>query len=173
MCLSASSYFGRLERTRRPCYASHKGKGRITTEGNIVQDLRERARGALLTEADDGIVSVYLFGSQASSRAHRESDIDLGVLLSWDTCRSSKDRFELRVTLSSQLTSALERPVDIVILNDAPPQLARRIIITGERLLCIDAEVDHAFVRDTLIKAADIEPFLRRTRRIKLDAIMR
>jgi len=28
-------------------------------------------------------------------------------------------------------------------------------------------------VRDTLIRAADIEPFLRRTRRIKLDAIMR
>jgi predicted nucleotidyltransferase len=138
-----------------------------------VQDLRERVRQASLEEADDGIVSVYLFGSQASSRVHRESDIDLGVLLSWGTCRTSKDRFELRVGMSSRLTSVLGRPVDVVILNDAPPQFARRIVTTGERLFCSDAEVDHAFVRDIQIKAADIEPFLRRTRRIKLDAIMR
>ena len=138
-----------------------------------MQELRQRIREALPTEADEGIVSVYLFGSQASSRAHRESDIDLGILLSWEACRSSKDRFEVRVGMSSRLTSELGRLVDVVILNDAPPQLARRIITDGERLFCSDAEVDHAFVRDTLIRAADIEPFLRRTRRIKLDAIMR
>jgi len=138
-----------------------------------VQELRQRIREALQTEVDEGIVSVYLFGSQASSRAHRESDIDLGILLSWKACRSSKDRFEARVGMSSRLTSELGRLVDVVILNDAPPQLARRIITDGERLFCSDAEVDHAFVRDTLIRAADIEPFLRRTRRIKLDAIMR
>lgn len=138
-----------------------------------MQELRERIREAVQTEADEGIVSVYLFGSQASSRAHRESDIDLGVLLSWEICCTSRNRFEVRIRMSSRLTSALGRPVDVVILNDAPPQLARRIVTAGERLVCSDAEVDHAFVRDTLIRAADIEPFLRRTRRIKLDAIMR
>ena len=28
-----------------------------------------------------GVVAVYLFGSHAAGRAHRESDVDIGVLL--------------------------------------------------------------------------------------------
>jgi hypothetical protein len=71
------------------------------------------------------------------------------------------------------LSNTLGRTVDLVILNEAPPQFARRIVTTGERLLCSNVEADHAFVRDTQIKAADLEPFLRRTCRIKLDAITR
>ena len=30
------------------------------------------------------VVSAHLFGSQARGRAHRESDVDVGVLLRWD-----------------------------------------------------------------------------------------
>jgi hypothetical protein len=62
-------------------------------------------------------------------------------------------------------------PVDVVILNDAPPQLARRILIEGRRLLCTDEEQDHVARRVALTRAADIAPFLRRMRALKLDAI--
>jgi hypothetical protein len=43
----------------------------------------------------------------------------------------------------------------------------------GRRLLVIDAELDHAHRRLTLSRAADLEPFLRRARAVKLRAIAR
>jgi hypothetical protein len=63
--------------------------------------------------------------------------------------------------------------VDVVILNDAPPELGRRIVIEGQKLYCADHQLDHAFVRDVQLRAADLEPFLRRTRQVKLRALER
>jgi hypothetical protein len=63
--------------------------------------------------------------------------------------------------------------VDVAILNDVPPELGRRIVIQGQRLYCVDRQIDHAFVRDVQLRAADLEPFLRRTRQVKLQALAR
>jgi predicted nucleotidyltransferase len=114
----------------------------------------------------------YLFGSHATERAHRESDVDLGVLLSFDL--DPKQRFEERLRLAGALPGRLGgRPVDIVILNDAPPHLGRRVVLDGRRVFCADREADHAYRRDIQLRAADLEPFLRRTRRRKLEALAR
>lgn len=86
-----------------------------------------------------GVVSVYLFGSQAAGRAHRESDVDLAVLLRWDLYPTSRERFEARLRLFADFSAALGRDdVDLVVLNDAPPLLGRHIVTTGRRLLCTD-----------------------------------
>lgn len=61
--------------------------------------------------------------------------------------------------------------VDVVILNDAPPTLAAAIVTAGARVYYADAELDHEFRRDAQIRAADIEPFLRKFRQTKLEAI--
>jgi hypothetical protein len=63
--------------------------------------------------------------------------------------------------------------VDAVVLNDAPPHLARRIAVEGEPLFCSDAGAERAFRRDVQLRAADLEPFLRRMRQIKLEALAR
>lgn len=116
------------------------------------------------------MISAYLFGSEAEGRAHRESDVDLGVLLPRDRFPDPARRFEHRLTLSSRLSEGLgSRVLDLVILNDTPPLLARHIVTKGHRLLCTDPEADHAFVRDAQLRAADIEPFVRRMRQIKLE----
>jgi predicted nucleotidyltransferase len=128
----------------------------------------------LRDEPVHGLVSAYLFGSHAAGRAHRESDVDLGVLLNRRVHATREARFSERVRLTAWAIGALHRnEVDVVVLNDAPPGLGRRIVTTGRRLYCCDAEVDHAFVRDVQLRAADLEPFLRRARRIKLDALPR
>lgn len=122
--------------------------------------------------ARGGIVSVYLFGSHAEGRAHRESDVDVAVLLRHVRYPTAAARFDERLRLSGILQAALgTRAVDVVVLNDVPPQFGRRIVTTGLRLICTDLEADHAFVRDVQLRAADLEPFLRRMRRLKLDAI--
>lgn len=51
-------------------------------------------------------------------------------------------------------------------MNDAPPGLAARIATTGSLLVCRDPEAEHAFRRDAQLRAADLEPFLRRAREI-------
>jgi predicted nucleotidyltransferase len=125
-------------------------------------------------EARAGVVSVYLFGSHHEHRAHRESDVDIGVLLSRAAYRTPAERFEIRVRLTSGLIGALHtNAVDVVVLNDSPPLLARRIVTTGRRVYCADATSDQAFLRDVQLRAADLEPFLRRTWRIKLAALER
>jgi len=120
-----------------------------------------------------GIVSAYLFGSQAQGRAHRQSDVDVGVLLRYDVHPSSRARFDARLLLCAALAAAVGREVDVIVLNDAPPLLARHIALSGRRIFCADAERNHAFLRDVQLRAADVEPFVRRTRGVKLAALRR
>ena len=125
-------------------------------------------------ERASGIVSAYLFGSHAEDRAHRENDIDIGVLLDREIYATARERFDARLSLIGELGSCLEsNAVDLVILNDAPPELAARIATEGIRVFCSDEDKNHAFVRDIQLRAADLKPFLERMRRIKLEAIKR
>ena len=133
---------------------------------------RESLVGLFRTAPLRDVTSAYLFGSHAAGRAHRESDVDVAVLLDWIGYPDSRARFAARLRLMADIGRAVGRPdVDVVILNDAPPQFARAIVTRGERVHCADAEADHAFIRTTLLRAADLEPFLRRTRRVKLASI--
>jgi predicted nucleotidyltransferase len=120
-----------------------------------------------------GLISAYVFGSVAEGRAHHESDVDVGILLDRQIYPRPLDRFEEKLLLIGHLRAALRRDVDVVILNDAPPQLARRIMATQHRVFAADVDADHAFLRIVLSRAADLEPFLRRTRRVKLQALAR
>lgn len=119
-----------------------------------------------------GIASVYLFGSHAAGRAHRESDVDLGILLLWERYPTSRDRFEARVDLISDLGAALGRnDLDVVILNDAPPLFGRRIVYEGRRVFLGDPAADRIFVRDVQLRAADLEPWLKKMRKLQLEAL--
>ncbi|MDQ3516375.1 MAG: nucleotidyltransferase domain-containing protein [Gemmatimonadota bacterium] len=117
-----------------------------------------------------GVQCVFLFGSHAAGTAHAESDIDVAVLLHPDRYRAVGIRDEERVRLSADLIGALHvNRMDAVILNDAPPGLARHIVTTGTRVFCPDPEAAHAITRDAMLRAADIDPFLNRMRRIALE----
>ena len=121
-----------------------------------------------------GVAAMYVFGSVAERRMHRESDVDVGALLDWQRYPTARDRFEARLRLAAELSPRLRgRVCDVVALNDAPPTLARHIVTRGILVYCADARAEHAFRRDVQLRAADLEPFLRRTRRRKLQAIGR
>lgn len=135
-------------------------------------DVAEALASHLRGHPPAGVVSVYLFGSRAAGRSNTGSDVDLGVLLRWDLFRTARERFEQRLRLAADLGHALARnDVDLVVLNEAPPTLGRRIVTEGHRVFCAEPELDHAFVRDVQLKAADLAPFLARTDRIKLDTL--
>jgi predicted nucleotidyltransferase len=133
--------------------------------------VEERLRAHLAGRAA-GTVSAYLFGSVAGGRAHRDSDVDVGVLLDRALFPSAEERMEVRISLGSELVDVLDtNDVDLVILNDAPPELGRAIVTRGRQVYCADAEADHAYVRDVQLRAADLAPWLRRVRRVKLDVL--
>jgi hypothetical protein len=97
-----------------------------------------------------------------------------GVLLQWDRHPTPSDRFDMRVRLGSDLIAVVHHnEVDVVILNEAPPLLGRKIIYDGIRVFLGDPETDHAYVRDVQILAADLEPWLERMRKLKLEALAR
>src|SRR5438132_12324340 len=98
-----------------------------------------------------GVASVYLYGSQLDGRAHRESDVDVAVLLTRDLYPNRAERFEARLRLIGELGRVLKsNRVDLVVLNDAPPTLARAIVSRGRRIFCREPDADHAFVRTAL-----------------------
>ena len=146
---------------------AHDGR---TTAGSA--RVAEQLRGHFRDMGDTAVVSAWLFGSHAESRAHSESDVDVGVLLDRRMVPSASQRFDVRVRLTSDLIHALgNNDVDLVVVNDAPPLLARRIIRTGMELFCRDHDVERNFRRDVQIRAADLAPFLERYRRMTLDAL--
>jgi predicted nucleotidyltransferase len=117
-----------------------------------------------------GVAAVYMFGSHAAGRAHRESDVDLGVLLRGEAHPQRDDRFEVKLRLIGELGGVVApAAADVVILNDAPPLLGRHVVNAGTCIYLGDAAADHAYVRDVQLRAADLEPWLRRMRQLKLD----
>ena len=68
-----------------------------------------------------------IYGSAATGRMRKDSDIDVAVLVSDRVRRSRLLQFRLR--LMADLGAALRRSdVDLVILNEALPLLAHRVL---------------------------------------------
>lgn len=123
-------------------------------------------RAVLAARPVPGIVAAYVFGSVAEGREHRESDVDIGVLFDRQVHPDERSRFEAQIELRRHLCPAsVGREVDIVVLNDISPVLGRRIV-RDERVFCADHEIDHAFRRDVQLRAADLDPFLQKMRRL-------
>jgi len=136
-------------------------------------DPRVRLRRALETVPVAGVVSAYVFGSTAEGRADRASDLDPGVLRVRSRYPGRASRCPAQVQLRRYLSRAsVGRDVDLVVLNDASPVLARRIV-AGERVHCADPALDHAFRRDTQLRAADLDPFLQKMRRVLHEGLTR
>ncbi len=137
-----------------------------------VSDLKERLQEVIPRLAPPALVAVWLFGSRAEGRARAGSDLDLGLLLDRAAAPTAAARFRLRLRLGARLAEALGRDdLDLVVLNDAPPLFARRIVTAGPPLYVADAAAEHAFRRDIQLRAADLEPFLRRARARKLQVL--
>jgi len=123
-------------------------------------DLEHTLQVHLGKGAPKGVLSIYLYADGGDVGTQRDSDLDVAVLLDTGLFPDRKSRSQLRLRLASDLTRALrENDVDVVILNDAPTTLGKRIVTGWPRVFCVDPEADHAFVRDIQLQAADMELF--------------
>jgi len=92
----------------------------------------DRLRSIL--EARDDVRLAYLFGSAARGQERAASDVDLAVLF-----ERLPDARDLDL-LATSLEAAAGRPVDLVVLDTAPPLLTRQVVATGRVLVCRDEE---------------------------------
>jgi predicted nucleotidyltransferase len=146
----------------------------VDVPGDAEADLIALARAFFAAAPAAGIVSAYVFGSTSRRARHRESDVDIAVLLDRQAYLRPRDRADVRVRLSAELVAALGiNDVDVVVLNDAPPGLARAVVLDGVRVADFDPATDRDFATHVQLSCADLEPFLRRTAVIKRAALAR
>ena len=75
------------------------------------------------------LAAVYLFGSTATGKARRDSDLDLAIV----TKKMISGRERLRI--EADLANRLHRDVDLVVFGQASPLLQHQILKYG-RLIC-------------------------------------
>ncbi|MDH3814665.1 MAG: nucleotidyltransferase domain-containing protein [Acidobacteriota bacterium] len=115
-----------------------------------------------LASADDRLVAAYLFGSVARGTDSSNSDIDVGILL---RTAPSGELNDLRFELEGHLERALGRRTQVVILNNAPPDLLHRVLRDGRLLVERDRAARIRFEVRARNEYFDLLPILKRYRR--------
>jgi predicted nucleotidyltransferase len=123
-------------------------------------DLLARLR-PLLAAAQGDVVCAYLFGSEARGTPRPQSDVDVAVLLRAVPPRTLEGRM---LSLEGQLERALGRRVQLVILNDASPDLVHRVLRDGQLALERDRSARIAFEVKARNEYFDLLPVLRQYR---------
>jgi len=76
----------------------------------------------------ENVLFAYLFGSYAREKEKKGSDIDIAVYLS----SASEDEFlKYKLDFKAELEEVFKKPVDVVIMNTAPPLLNHEIFKEG------------------------------------------
>jgi len=102
-------------------------------------------------------ILAYLFGSQASGKAGRLSDVDIAVLFADDL--SPRARFDLRCRLIAELMGVFRRSdVEVVDLAEASPVLRNQVRRYGQLLYCQDDRLRVRFQTEALRDYLDTRP---------------
>ena len=77
--------------------------------------------------------AAWVFGSAASGRLRAGSDVDIAVM------QEQRMGTEQHLALTEQLSSALQRDVDLIDFSRSTSVMHQQILTTGQRILCRDA----------------------------------
>lgn len=105
----------------------------------------------------DEVSALYIFGSAAGGKETAESDIDIAVLIN-DRKKGRKTYESLKKAYYSASPKFSLRPIDITVLNTAPPFLKHRIIKTGKVLFDRNRRLRVRFVANAIIEYLDYKP---------------
>lgn len=114
----------------RRCPCSHERGG--PRRGYNVPVFEELKR---VLESDRRVAYALAFGSAARGTAHAHSDVDVAIGVAG---RRRLAPLEIGEIVSKLETATGGRPVDLVLLDDAPPGLAYRIFRDGRVLVARD-----------------------------------
>lgn len=123
-----------------------------------LQTLQQRI--AAIAAAHPQVRLVYLFGSRMGGEVGPMSDIDLAAVLDWDASIP-----HLRDELAHRFAEALDDgPIDLIVLNQAPIELAYAVIAEGTALYQRSLAERVEYEADVLSRYGDYLPVLRAQR---------
>lgn len=112
-----------------------------------------------------GVAAAYLFGSVARGTAGPRSDVDVGVLYSGQPPAGLR-----RFALEGEIEEVLRRPIQVVTLDDASPDLVHRVLRDGILVSERDRSRRIAFEVRSRAEYFDLEPVRRLYRRLPRTA---
>ncbi len=121
----------------------------------------EARLAAELESAPPEVVCAYLYGSVARGRARAGSDVDLALLLARRPPATLEGRM---LDYEAVLQRVLGRRVEVLVLNDAPPDIVHRVLRDGRLLLERDRSARIRFEVRARNEYFDLLPVLRRYR---------
>ncbi|MGH2723875.1 MAG: type VII toxin-antitoxin system MntA family adenylyltransferase antitoxin [Actinomycetota bacterium] len=127
-------------------------------DDHILKALREAGPAAF---DQTPVVFAFLFGSRASGRSHRGSDVDVAVFVDPDL---DPERFlDLRLALAGRLEEAAGvGPVEVVVLNEAALPVRGRAVRDGVVFYSRDEPTRVRYQSRTLREFFDFEIHARR-----------
>ncbi len=126
-------------------------------EGGPIGDIRPLLPELQRLFREHQVTLAYLFGSQASGKAGRLSDVDIAVLFADDL--SPRARFDLRCRLIAELMGVFRRnDVEVVDLAEASPVLRNHVRRYGQLLYCQDDRLRVRFQTEALRDYLDTRP---------------
>jgi predicted nucleotidyltransferase len=104
-------------------------------------------------QEETGIAAVYLYGSAASGRDQASSDIDIALLYK----QGMQSDINKQLQIADDLTSALGREVDLLMLNGASPIIRMQVLKKGMKLLERDRREVNRFFVQTINEYSDLK----------------
>ncbi len=118
----------------------------------------------------DGIAFAYLFGSFAKGIAVDRSDLDIGIYFSPKNVPLDLEDdvyFESEESIWNGLEAAIDREVDLVVLNRAPATVCAAVLHDGHCLFIRNRSIFLEFLLRASTQAADFRDFEREFYEIK------
>lgn len=106
-----------------------------------------------------GVLFCYIFGSFACHSFNSKSDVDIAVYLDK---RNKVDFFEKRLELISEISRALKKEADILILNTAPLFLKYVVLKEGKLIFSRNENQRIEFELKTINDYFDFKPILKK-----------
>lgn len=125
----------------------------VESAGRVIRDTVE--------ERHEDVVAAYVFGSTAKNTRTSSSDLDVGVLLETDPPPTLT---ALELDLEGELERRLDLPVQVVVLNRAPPDLVHRVLRDGRLVVDRDPGARIRFEVAARRELFDLRPYLERYR---------
>ena len=122
----------------------------------FIDDLRPVKEYFAKLDDIENIQAAYLFGSHASGKANRLSDLDLAILL-----REEKNQSEIKLNVLKELTELGYDNIDLVILNNLSIVAKYEVVKHNNLLYAAEDFEPNSYFSLTIRKYLDFKPYLK------------
>ncbi|KXB06146.1 hypothetical protein AKJ53_01210 [candidate division MSBL1 archaeon SCGC-AAA382F02] len=116
------------------------------------------------------VLAAYLYGSIAKGTTHKESDVDIALLL--EEGFSPEGLYTARISEEIEKKMNANREVDVRVLNDRPITFQHQVLRDGKKIFTRDRRARINFETEVYDRYLDYRPFFDRFNEIRRKRIL-